>query len=133
MQHSPALLTPLLISRFPNSLSPATLTGHAADILDGHWYMAGGGNNATGCTDLVSLDISPLGSGTPHLNAPLRWHTHINAPARDPVASEGLSLIAVPSSGCLLAFGGYNGKYHNAVCIFRPSGEHFIVFYGVCS
>ena len=97
--------------------------GHAADVLDGHWYMVGGGNNASGCTDLISLDITPLGSGTPHLNTPLRWQTITHAPARDPVASEGLSLIAVPSAGYLVAFGGYNGKYHSAVSIFQPTGE----------
>ena len=36
------------------------------------------------------------------------------------MASEGLSLLAVPSQGSLLAFGGYNGRYHSTVQLFRP-------------
>lgn len=111
-------------TRTKHSLQSVTamFTGHAADVLDGCWYIAGGGNNASGCTDLIALDLSPLGSGAPHLNTPLRWHTITEAPLRDPVASEGLSLLAAPSGGCLVAFGGYNGKYHNAVSLFRPAG-----------
>ncbi|KAK9808467.1 hypothetical protein WJX73_009555 [Symbiochloris irregularis] len=98
---------------------PCPRAGHAADVLDGRWYIGGGGNNAHGCTDLVSLDISSLGGGG--LNrTPLRWEAVATSALRDPVASEGLSLLAAPAVGCLVAFGGYNGKYHNSVATFRP-------------
>jgi hypothetical protein len=43
--------------------------------------------------------------------------------ARAAMASEGLSLTAVPGYGALVSFGGYNGKYHNTVHVFKP-GEH---------
>lgn len=36
------------------------------------------------------------------------------------IASEGLSLLTVPMAGCMVSFGGYNGRYHNAVHVYRP-------------
>jgi hypothetical protein len=45
-----------------------------------------------------------------------------NTPTDSAIASEGLSLLAVPMAGCLVAFGGYNGRYHNAVHVYRPEG-----------
>ena len=50
----------------------------------------------------------------------LHWEEVASSSPRDSVASEGLSLLAVPSQGCLLAFGGYNGRYHSTVQLFRP-------------
>ena len=50
----------------------------------------------------------------------LHWEEVASSSPRDSVASEGLSLLAVPSQGCLLAFGGYNGRYHSNVQLFRP-------------
>jgi hypothetical protein len=38
------------------------------------------------------------------------------------IASEGLSLLPVPMAGCMISFGGYNGRYHNAVHVYRPEG-----------
>ncbi len=35
----------------------------------------------------------------------------------------GLSLVAVRSAGALVAFGGYNGKYHNSAQVFRPGED----------
>ena len=51
------------------------------------------------------------------------WSAFHQAETRSPIASEGLSLTAVRSAGALLAFGGYNGKYHNSAQVYRP-GEH---------
>jgi len=34
--------------------------------------------------------------------------------------TQGLSLLAVPAAGVLVSFGGYNGKYHQDVHLFRP-------------
>ncbi|KAK9814161.1 hypothetical protein WJX72_001384 [[Myrmecia] bisecta] len=93
---------------------PPARAGHAGDVLKGRWYITGGGNNTSGCTETVCVDLTQLGSG------PLRWQTVANAALRDPIASEGLSVLAVPAAACLLAFGGYNGKYHNTLQSFRP-------------
>ncbi len=35
----------------------------------------------------------------------------------------GLSLVPVRSAGALVAFGGYNGKYHNSAQVFRPGED----------
>lgn len=46
-----------------------------------------------------------------------------NTPVESAIASEGLSLQTVPMAGCMVSFGGYNGRYHNAVHVYRP-GAH---------
>ena len=38
--------------------------GHASAVLQTRWYILGGGNNARGCTDMVSLDLAPLVSSS---------------------------------------------------------------------
>lgn len=90
-------------------------TGHAAALLGDRLYIVGGGNNSSGCADLVCLDLSGLATGQP-----LRWSPVTAAGARSAIASEGLSLTSVRSAGALVAFGGYNGKYHNTVHVYRP-------------
>ena len=77
--------------------------------------MCGGGNNSAGCADLMALDLGGMAKGTP-----LAWSAVAKAEPRSAIASEGLSLTAVRSAGALLAFGGYNGKYHNSAQVFRP-------------
>lgn len=42
------------------------------------------------------------------------------AEPRSAIASEGLSLIAARGPGALVAYGGYNGRYHSSVHVFRP-------------
>lgn len=32
------------------------------------------------------------------------------------------SLLPVPMAGCMVSFGGYNGRYHNSVHVYRPEG-----------
>uniref|UniRef100_A0A061SA78 Acyl--binding domain-containing protein 4-like n=1 Tax=Tetraselmis sp. GSL018 TaxID=582737 RepID=A0A061SA78_9CHLO len=97
--------------------APSPRAGHAAAMLGNMWYIAGGGNNTTGCRDMVALDVSELGVGT------VKWSfvTKISD-KRSPIVTEGLSLTAVPEEGAIVAFGGYNGKYHNAVHVFKPAG-----------
>lgn len=88
--------------------------GHAGALLGDAWYVAGGGNNAAGCADMLALDLGGLGA------APLAWAPVATAEPRSAIASEGLSLLAAPAAGALVAFGGYNGRYHNTVQVFRP-------------
>lgn len=106
------------------SLTNKTLTdkaassGHAAALLSDALYVCGGGNNSAGCADLMALDLGGMAQGTP-----LAWSAVAKAETRSAIASEGLSLTTVRSAGALLAFGGYNGKYHNSAQVFRP-GEN---------
>ncbi|RMZ56230.1 hypothetical protein APUTEX25_002420 [Auxenochlorella protothecoides] len=96
---------------------PPPRAGHAAAVLGSTWYIVGGGNNAAGCADMYALDLGVLGRGEP-----LVWTLVGNTPPSSAIASEGLSLLSVPMAGCLVSFGGYNGKYHNSVHVYRPEG-----------
>ena len=102
------------ITAFP-AVPGAACSGHAAALLDGAMYVAGGGNNSAGCADLVGLDLGGLGRG-----GQLAWRQLAAMPQRSPIASEGLSLSPAERAGALVAFGGYNGKYHNGVQVYRP-------------
>ncbi len=63
-------------------------------MLGTTWYVVGGGNNANGCADMYSLDLTYLGSG-----APLPWTLVGNTPVESAIASEGLSLLTVQMAG----------------------------------
>ncbi|GLC41365.1 hypothetical protein PLESTB_001019800 [Pleodorina starrii] len=93
--------------------------GHSGAVLGDIWYIVGGGNNVKGCTDLLAADLSGLpATGT------VTWHVVTSVALRDPLSSEGISLVALPGERVLVAFGGYNGKYQNAVSLFRaPEGS----------
>lgn len=99
---------------------PPIRAGHASAVLGSLMYLIGGGNNAKGCADMYSLDLKNINS-----DDPLVWTLIGNTPPESAIASEGLSLICVPISGCLLSFGGYNGKYHSAIHVFRP--ENYVL------
>ena len=58
--------------------------------------------------------------------SPRRPHLQVNVDPRSAVASEGLSLLAHPAASQLISFGGYNGKYHQDVHIFRPGGHSIL-------
>jgi hypothetical protein len=95
---------------------PPIRAGHASAILGSLMYMIGGGNNAKGCADMYSLDLKNLGKE----RGSLEWVLIGNTPPESAIASEGLTLSCVPMAGCLLSYGGYNGKYHSAIHVFRP-------------
>ena len=101
--------------------------GHAGDVIGSHWYLVGGGNNTSGCTDMVALDLMPLGSSD-NESEPLTWSTVSHAEARSATVSEGLTVEAVPYARCLLSFGGYNGKYQSALQMFKPGGQRCLKF-----
>ncbi|KAK2079446.1 hypothetical protein QBZ16_003138 [Prototheca wickerhamii] len=105
--------------------APPPRAGHAGAILGASWYVIGGGNNAAGCNDMYSLDVSALGARSdPDAEdaVALTWSLVGRTPPESAVASEGLSLLPVPMAGCLVAFGGYNGRYNAAVHVYRPEG-----------
>lgn len=99
---------------------PPIRAGHASAVLGSLMYLIGGGNNSKGCADMYSLDLKNINS-----NGPLEWNLIGNTPPESAIASEGLSLLCVPMAGCLLSFGGYNGKYHSAIHVYRP--ENYVL------
>ena len=109
----------------PAQLSPLSLAGHAADVLGDTLYVAGGGNNTSGCTDLVSLDLSPLSQANGEAK-PLRWTVVAQSEARAPTASEGLSLVTSPSSRRVAVGSKYPCPTN---CQWEPETSEFITFY----
>lgn len=100
-----------------------TCVGHAGDIVGDTWFIAGGGNNTSGCTDTVALDLSPLATSDQE-DEPLTWSTVSQAEPRSDIVSEGLIVEAIPYARCLLSFGGYNGRYQSTLQIFKPGDMH---------
>lgn len=80
-------------------------------------YIIGGGNNASGCTDMAYMDLNQLSDWVPEEEQcpELEWTIVGSIPAKSYLASEGMSLVSVPEVNLLVSFGGYNGKYSNAV------------------
>lgn len=60
--------------------------------------------------DLVRLGVDAL-----------EWQQVSSFDVRAPLSSEGASLVAAPAYGALVAFGGYNGVFHNTVSVFKPA------------
>lgn len=119
---------------------PSPRAGHSAAVLRNHWYIVGGGNNASGCTDMAYLDLSQLnvwplsmedttegsseqGPDLDEVEYELSWTIVGTIPERSYLASEGMSLASMDEAGILVAFGGYNGRYSNAVSLFRPKED----------
>ncbi len=102
------------------------LAGHAGDVLGDSWYIVGGGNNSSGCTDMLALDLTPL-AASDQTDDPLTWSSVSQAESRSAIVSEGLTVEAVPYARCLLSFGGYNGKYQSALQVFRPGNNRPLV------
>eukprot|EP00210_Caulerpa_lentillifera_P002731 g2611.t1 len=121
---------------------PSPRAGHSAAVLRNHWYIVGGGNNAAGCTDMAYLDLTQLNTWPPlmesddmtedsdhqgpdldELEYELSWTIVGTIPERSYLASEGMSLAALNEAEVLVCFGGYNGRYSNAISLFRPAEE----------
>lgn len=91
---------------------PSPRAGHAAAALGRFWYVVGGGNNTTGCTDVYALDLAEVPRGR------AAWTKLGLLPDRSPITSEGMSLVPISALTGLLAFGGYNGRYQNALHLY---------------
>ncbi|KZV33000.1 acyl-CoA-binding domain-containing protein 4 [Dorcoceras hygrometricum] len=85
--------------------------GHASVMIDGNWYIVGGGDNKSGASETLVINMSKLVVSV-----------LTSVKGRDPLASEGISisLASLGGENFLVTFGGYNGKYHNEVFIMRP-------------
>ncbi|XP_052193414.1 acyl-CoA-binding domain-containing protein 4 [Diospyros lotus] len=91
---------------------PSPRAGHAGVTVGENWFIVGGGDNKSGVSETVVLNMSTL-----------VWSVVTTVQGRVPIASEGLSLALSSYNGedILIAFGGYNGRYNNEVNILKLS------------
>ncbi|KAF2316865.1 hypothetical protein GH714_042206 [Hevea brasiliensis] len=91
---------------------PSPRAGHAGVTVGENWFIVGGGNNKSGVSETVVLNMSTL-----------VWSVVTSVKGRVPIASEGLSLAVSSYNGedILVSFGGYNGRYSNEVNVIKPS------------
>ncbi|KAJ0234259.1 Acyl-CoA-binding domain-containing protein 5 [Hirschfeldia incana] len=91
---------------------PTPRSGHAGVTIGENWFIVGGGDNKSGASESVVLNMSTL-----------TWSVVASVQGRVPLASEGLSLVVSSYNGedVLVAFGGYNGRYNNEINLLKPS------------
>lgn len=91
---------------------PTPRAGHAGVTVGENWFIVGGGDNKSGVSETVVLNMSTL-----------LWSVVTTVQGRIPLASEGLSLVVSSYNGedTLVSFGGYNGRYSNEVHVLKPS------------
>lgn len=91
---------------------PSPRAGHAGVTVGESWFIVGGGDNKSGVSETVVLNMSTLS-----------WSVVTTVEGRVPLASEGLSLVLSSYNGedVLVSFGGYNGRYNNEVNLLKPS------------
>ncbi|CAH2055027.1 unnamed protein product [Thlaspi arvense] len=92
--------------------APTPRAGHAGVTIGENWFIVGGGDNKSGASESVVLNMSTLA-----------WSAVASVQGRVPVASEGLSVVVSSYNGedVLVAFGGYNGRYNNEINLLKPS------------
>lgn len=91
---------------------PTPRAGHAGVPVGESWFIVGGGDNKSGVSETVVLNMSTL-----------VWSVVTTVQGRVPIASEGLSLVVSSYDGedILVSFGGYNGRYNSEVNVLKPS------------
>ncbi|XP_050223805.1 acyl-CoA-binding domain-containing protein 4 [Mercurialis annua] len=91
---------------------PSPRAGHAGVTVGENWFIVGGGDNKSGVSETIVLNMSTL-----------VWSVVTSVEGRIPLASEGLSLVVSSHNGedILVSFGGYNGRYSNDVNVLKPS------------
>ncbi|XP_039021792.1 acyl-CoA-binding domain-containing protein 4-like isoform X1 [Hibiscus syriacus] len=91
---------------------PTPRAGHAGVTVGENWFIVGGGDNRSGASETVVLNMSTLA-----------WSVVASVEECVPLASEGLSLVVGSFNGedILVSFGGYNGYYNNEVNVLKPS------------
>ncbi|CAN7075717.1 unnamed protein product [Brassica oleracea var. botrytis] len=92
--------------------APTPRSGHAGVTIGENWFIVGGGDNKSGASESVVLNMSTLS-----------WSVIASVEGCVPLASEGLSLVVSSYNGedVLVAFGGYNGRYNNEINLLKPS------------
>ncbi|XP_017627199.1 acyl-CoA-binding domain-containing protein 4-like isoform X1 [Gossypium arboreum] len=91
---------------------PTPRAGHAGVTIGENWFIAGGGDNKSGASKTIVLNMSSF-----------VWSVVTTVEGTVPLASEGLSLVVGSLKGddILVSFGGYNGRYNREVNILNPS------------
>nr|XP_009802411.1 PREDICTED: acyl-CoA-binding domain-containing protein 4-like isoform X2 [Nicotiana sylvestris] len=91
---------------------PSPRAGHAGVAVGENWFIVGGGNNKSGVSETVVLNMSTLA-----------WSVVTTVQGHVPLATEGLSLVLCSYNGedIVVSFGGYNGRYNNEVSVLKPS------------
>ncbi|KAG8479593.1 hypothetical protein CXB51_029366 [Gossypium anomalum] len=91
---------------------PTPRAGHAGVTIGENWFIAGGGDNRSGASKTIVLNMSSF-----------VWSVVTSVEGTVPLASEGLSLVVSSLKGddILVSFGGYNGRYNCEVNILNPS------------
>ncbi|XVE89660.1 hypothetical protein DITRI_Ditri20bG0013500 [Diplodiscus trichospermus] len=91
---------------------PTPRAGHAGVPVGENWFIVGGGDNKSGASETVVLNMSTL-----------VWSVVTSVEGRVPLASEGLSLVVGSFDGedVIISFGGYNGRYNSEVNVLKPS------------
>ena len=90
---------------------PAPRAGHASVLLGSQWYIIGGGNNTSACTDLYVLDLSALEE-----RRSVSWKDLGDVSPESSLSCEGASLTSTSDNSMAIGFGGYNGKYLDRLC-----------------
>ncbi|CAL5380716.1 unnamed protein product [Camellia sinensis] len=120
---------------------PSPRAGHAGATVGENWFIVGGGDNRSGVSETVVLNMStlvwsvvttvqgrvPLAigkllPGPKDLGALRTCLAHILRVASTCMIA-GLSLVLSSYNGedILISFGGYNGRYNNEVSVLKPS------------
>ncbi|KAG6586255.1 Acyl-CoA-binding domain-containing protein 4, partial [Cucurbita argyrosperma subsp. sororia] len=91
---------------------PTPRAGHAGITVGENWFIVGGGDNKSGVSETIVLNMSTL-----------VWSVVTSVQGRVPIASEGISLVVSSYGGedIIVSFGGYNGRYTNEVNVLKPS------------
>ncbi|XP_075103317.1 acyl-CoA-binding domain-containing protein 4 isoform X2 [Nicotiana tabacum] len=91
---------------------PSPRAGHAGVTVGENWFIVGGGNNKSGVSETVVLNMSTLA-----------WSVVTTVQGHVALATEGLCLVLCSYNGedIVVSFGGYNGRYNNEVSVLKPS------------
>jgi acyl-CoA-binding protein len=100
--------------------APAPRAGAAGALLGDTWFVAGGGDGVASRRDTVAMRL-PADGAALAASPPLRWRVVAEAQPRSAMASEGIAMVALPATGALLAFGGYNGAYSDDLSLLVPN------------
>ncbi|CAI9769513.1 unnamed protein product [Fraxinus pennsylvanica] len=94
---------------------PSPRAGHAGFTVGENWFLVGGGDNKSGVSENVVLNMSTL-----------VWSVITTVRGLVPLASEGSSLVlsSFNDEDILVSFGGYNGRYNNEVNVLKPTVQN---------
>ncbi|KAI3986577.1 hypothetical protein MKX01_014115 [Papaver californicum] len=83
---------------------PTPRAGHAGVTMGENWFIVGGGDNKSGVSETIVLNMLTL-----------VWSILTTIQGRVPLASEVIFHFQNYCSYVLVSFGGYNGSYNNEI------------------